>query len=149
MISVLFTLALFAAADDWGRLQALRTGSKVTVVQVDRKSLTGKLAAVSSEEIVVDSTTIPKARVVRVSTFKGTRRASNAVVLGIVGGLIGAGITRFGVACAETNDGCQNAALAAIGGTAGGAAIGAFALPAMMEVYRVKVISPTSGGHPE
>jgi hypothetical protein len=104
------------------------------------KSLRGDLRAASDDEIVVVSAgsdiTIPKARVVRIFRHRPAHRVRQAVALAVVGGLIGAGITRFGVACAETNDGCTNAALAAFGGAAGGAALGAV-LPDTAEVYRI------------
>ena len=134
----------FAGSDDWGHVKALAVGSNVTVIQTDMKSQRGPLRAASDEEIIVGSSgggsdvTIPKARVVRISRHRATHRVTNAVVFGVLGGVIGAGITRFGVACAETNDGCRNAALAAIGGAAGGAVTGALALPDTAEVYRIR-----------
>ena len=140
----LFALALlpaFAASDDWSRVQALRPGTKVTVVQSDMKSWRGALRAASSSEMIVESAgtdvTIPRDRVVRVTRHKRSRRVTNALVLALAGGLIGAGATRFGLACAETNDGCRNAALASYGGVAAGAALGA-ALPDTFEVYRIR-----------
>ena len=132
------TLLAGSGSDDWARVKALPTGTKVTVVQSDMKSVRGALDAASDGEMVVAGATIPKARVVRVSIHKSRRRVSNAVVLAITGGLIGAAATRFGIACAETNDGCRNAAMASIGGAAGGAVIGSLALPETVEVYRVK-----------
>lgn len=138
MALVALIFPVFADSDDWGRVKTLATGEKVTVIQSDMKSMRGALDAASDQEIVVAGVTIPKSRVVRVSSHKRGRRVSNAVLLGLVGGLAGAAATRFGVACAETNDGCRNAALAAIGGAAGGAAIGALALPDTVEVYRIK-----------
>ena len=128
---------LFAESDDWARVKALAKGTNVTVVQSDMKSMRGVVDAASDEQIIVDGVTILKARVVRISSHKSSRRVSNAVLLGVVGGLIGAGAMRFGVACAETNDGCRNAVLATIGGAAGGAAIGALAFSDMVEVYRI------------
>ena len=134
--------SLLADSDDWGRVKALPTGENVTVIQSDMKSVRGTLRATSDEEIVVASgvadVTIPRVRVVRISRHRARNRVTNAVVLGVAGGLIGAGAMRFGIACAETNDGCRNTALAAIGGAAGGAAIGALALPDTAEVYRIR-----------
>lgn len=131
-------LPAFADSDDWAQVKALPKGANLTVIQSDMKSVRGALDAVSDDEVVVAGMTIPKARVVRISRHRGTYRLSNALVLGLVGGLIGAGATRFGIACAESNDGCRNAAIATIGGAAGGAAIGALALQDTTEVYRVK-----------
>ena len=140
-LTLALTLTMLSAeTDDWGRVKALSKGTNVTVIQTDMKSVRGLVDAASDDSIVVAGASIPKAQVVRISSHKSSRRIVNGVVLGIVGGLIGAGITRFGVACAETNDGCQNAALAAFGGAAGGAAIGAIAMPDTLEIYRVKKI---------
>jgi len=137
-VLVLAITPVWAASDDWGRVKALHTGANLTVVQSDMKSTRGTLDAASDDQIVISGVTIPKARIVRISAHKVGHRVSNAVLLGLVGGLVGAGITRFGIACAETNDGCRNAALASIGGAAGGAVIGALALPDTAEVYRIK-----------
>ena len=127
--------------DDWGRVKKLSPGTSVTVIQSDMKSLRGPLRAASDNEIVVASAgtdvTVPKDRVVRISSHRQSRRVSNAIVLAVAGGLIGAGVTRFGIACAETNDGCRNALLATVGGAAGGAALGATVLPDTVEIYRI------------
>ncbi len=128
---------LFAQSDDWARVKALAKGTDVTVIQSDMKSMRGVVDGASDEEIVVAGVTVPRGRVVRISSHKSSRRVSNAVLLGVVGGLVGAGAMRFGVACAETNDGCRNSVLAAIGGAVGGAAIGALAFSDMVEVYRI------------
>ena len=137
-----------ADTDDWGRVKSLSKGTNLTVIQSDMKSVRGALDATSDDEIVVAGATIPKGRVVRISSHKGSHRVVNAVVLGVAGGLIGGAATRFGVACAETNDGCLNAKLAAFGGAAGGAAIGALLLKDTVEIYRVKKITATStSGH--
>jgi len=126
--------------DDWGRVKRLAPGTQVTVVQSDMKSFRGPVRATSDNEIVVSSAgadvTVPKDRVVRITSNRPIHRVRNAVLLGVAGGVVGAAIARFGVACAETNDGCRNAALAAIGGAAGGATLGAL-LPDNTEVYRI------------
>ena len=153
MLSLTLALAvtiLAADSDDWGRVKALSKGTNVTVIQSDMKSVRGPVDAASDNEIVVGGTAIAKARVARISSHKTSHRVLNAVALGVAGGLIGGGITRFGAACAETNDGCRNAALATFGGAIGGAVIGALAFPGTVEVYRVKKLaSPGTSGHSE
>ena len=137
LLALVFSTTLFAGTDDWMRVKALPKGADLTVIQSDMKSLRGTLDAAADDEIVVAGTTILKSRVVRISAHRSRNRVINAVLLGVVGGLIGGATGRFGVSCAETNDGCRNTALAAIGGAAGGAALGAFALPDTIEIYRI------------
>jgi len=126
--------------DDWTRVKRLAPGTNVTVIQSDMKSLRGPVRGTSDNEIVVSSAgadvTVPKDRVVRISSHRAIHRVRNTVLFGVAGGVVGAGIARFGAACGETNDGCRNAALAAIGGAAGGATLGAL-LPDTTEVYRI------------
>ncbi|MFN7922677.1 MAG: hypothetical protein U0Q16_21410 [Bryobacteraceae bacterium] len=134
--SILFALAaacLAADSGDWNSLSQLKPQDEITVVPYRAGSLRGRFESVSSEGITLTvdgaSKTIPKDSVVRVSRRGKRHRAANIAVLAGVGGLIGAGAMKFGIACAETDDGCRNTQLAAIGGAAAGAAIGA-ALPA-------------------
>ncbi len=139
MSNLLLVLVMtLADSDDWSRVKALPHGADVTVVQIDMKSARGLLDAASDNEIVVAGATIGKDRVVRISVHQTKHRVVNAVVFAVVGGVIGGAATRFGVACAETNDGCRNSVLFTVAGAAGGAAIGALALPDTSEVYRIK-----------
>ena len=147
MATLLLVLVLtFADSDDWSRVKVLTVGADVTVIQSDMKSTRGTLDGASDNEIVVAGVHIAKDPIVRISVHKTRHRVVNSVLLGVVGGLIGGAATRFGVACAETNDGCHNSAMFAVAGAAGGAAIGALALPDTSEVYRVKATAPRKPG---
>ena len=148
MLALSFALVLtLADSDDWSRVKALAAGADVTVIQSDMKSARGALDAASDNEIVVAGVAIARDRIVRISLHTTRHRVVNAVLLGVVGGLIGGAATRFGVACAETNDGCRNSALFAIAGGAGGAALGALAVPDTSEVYRVKATARRKPGN--
>lgn len=133
MHTVLFlVLASFAAADnDWSNLSRdLKIGDRIDVVQSNMKSLSGVFRSATADQLTVaidgaGEQAISKQNVIRVSVHQGSHRLRNAILLGVVGAIAGAGATRFGAACAETNDGCRNAALAPIAGGAAGAAIGA------------------------
>ena len=73
---------LFAESDDWARVKALAKGTNVTVVQSDMKSMRGVVDAASDEQIIVDGVTIPKGRVVRISSHKSSRRAEQCRTIG-------------------------------------------------------------------
>lgn len=146
MHAVLFlALASFTAADsDWSNLSRdLKNGDRIDVVQSNMKSLSGAFRSATADQLTVavdgaGEQAISKQNVVRVSVHQGSHRVRNAILLGVAGAIAGAGATRFGVACAETNDGCRNAALAPFAGGAAGAAIGAL-IPSTSKrvVYRV------------
>jgi hypothetical protein len=133
MHSVLFLVlaALTAADSDWSNLsRELKTGDRIDVVRSNMKSLSGQFRSATSDQLTVTvdgagEQAINKQDVMRVSVHKGSHRLRNAILLGVVGAVAGAGAGRFGVGCAESNNGCRNAALAPIGGGAVGAAIGA------------------------
>ena len=134
--------ALAQPRDEWARVKGLRAGVRITIVQSDTTSLKGQFERASDTEVVVASdsgaeSAVAKSAVRKISRDKASRRVTNAILLGAVGGLAGAGALRFGVACAETNDGCRNVLLTAVAGAAAGAVIGAL-LPTSEEIYRAR-----------
>ncbi len=145
--AVLALTLILAGEADWSELSRLKPGDRIHVVQVNQSSVSGSFRSTSADNLVIESggadQAIPKNSVVRVSVKTNPHRIRNGVILGVVGGLVGAGAMRFGVACAETNDGCNNAMLASIGGAAGGAAIGAVLPGGSTTIYRVKTLPST------
>ncbi len=145
MTTLVLALTLFLADEsDWSALSRLKAGDRVHVVQVNKTTVSGHYRNNSADNLVIESEgaeqAIPKNAVVRVSLKTNPHRVRNGIILGIVGGLAGAGAMRFGLACAETDDGCNNTKLAAVGGAAGGAAIGALLPGGSTVIYRVTSI---------
>ncbi len=142
ILSLASCWALCAAENDWANLsRELKSGDRIHIVLTSKASIDGLFRSASNDSIAITAAgatdrTIPKAEVVRVSLEGRAHRLRNGILLGIAGGLVGAGATRFGAACAETNDGCRNAALASILGAAGGAVIGALIPARMRVIYR-------------
>ena len=140
-----FCLPVFlaaAASDDWKNLDRLKAGEEIDVVQTSMGTTSGHYRSHSADSLAIESggaeKSFPKAAVVRVSRKDKSHRVANGVVLGFVVALVGAGAMRFGIACAETDDGCRNTKLATVFGGAAGAAIGAM-LPAWPElIYRAR-----------
>lgn len=143
LVSALLTLSIIAAdSSDWSALSnELKTGNRIDIVQTNKSTASGIFQSVSPDRIVLredaGDRTIAKDAVVRISARGRPHRVLNSVLLGAVGGVAGAGIMRFGIACAETNDGCRNAKLASVGGAAAGAVIGAMLPGGSKVVYRV------------
>lgn len=140
-------LMLFASASpaathdrgDWNNLGELRPGDTIHVNQSDRKAVRGTYRRMSDSELVVATEAgdvkIDRGNVARVSKSRPLRRIGNAAAIGLIAGTVAAGANRFGIACAETNDGCRNAAITTIAATAVGAAVGAF-IPTSKVIYR-------------
>lgn len=129
------------AEDDWANLAQLKAGDRVAVVNTSMATANGEFRASGADSLTVavdgQERRFERTAVVRVSRLGHAHRVRNAVILGAAGGVAGAAAFRFGNGCAETNDGCRNAAMASIGGAGAGAALGAL-LPARPHVvYRV------------
>ena len=141
IVILTFPFVSLAADDDWGNLDRLRAGTRIHVVQIDKKTVDGQFVHSTPEVLTVraDQTEVnlEKGRVVRISRNSTGHRVRNMVLLGVAGAVAGAGATLFGVACAETDNGCFNAKIAPVVGGAAGAGLGAV-LPASTVVYRVK-----------
>jgi hypothetical protein len=148
MTTLVLALTLFVAAEgDWSSLSQLKAGDRIHVVQTNKTTVSGQFRSSSADNLVIQSDgadqAIPRNSVVRVSLKTNPHRVRNGIILGVVGGLAGAGAMRFGIACAETNDGCTNTKIAAVGGAAGGAAIGALLPGGSTTIYRVKSLPAT------
>jgi hypothetical protein len=143
LVPSLLAISMIAAdSNDWAVLsRELKTGDRIDVVQTSMATARGTFQIVSPDGIVIHEDagdrTIAKDAVVRISVRDRSHRVLNGVLLGAVGGVAGAGIMRFGISCAETNDGCRNVKLATFGGAAAGAVIGAMLPAGSKVVYRV------------
>lgn len=130
----------WSAEDDWANLAQLKAGDRVAVVNAGMATATGDFRASNTDSLTVrvdgQERQFARASVVRISRLGHAHRVRNAVILGAVGGLVGAAAFRFGNGCAETNDGCRNAALASLGGAGAGAAIGALLPSRPQVIYR-------------
>lgn len=142
LLLLFLPIALLAADQDWTNLDRLKTGDEINVVQTSMGTTTGSYRSHSADTLLVTvggaEKSFARSAVVRVSRKGKSHRVRNAVLLGAVGAVVGAGIMRFGIACAETNDGCRNTKLATVLGGAAGAAGGAL-IPVRDElIYRAR-----------
>jgi hypothetical protein len=142
LLLICLPFPLSAADNDWANLDRLKSGDEIDVVQTSMGTTTGTYRSHSAEALVMDAggaaKSFPRSAVARVSRKGHAHRIRNAAILGAVGAVVGAGAMRFGIACAETNDGCRNTKLATFFGGVGGAVAGAL-IPVRAElIYRGK-----------
>ncbi len=148
-ISRLFVVAALAVASlaaasgspEWSSLAGLKAGDIIEVRQTGRSTVTGTYRSNSSDGLMLElagaDSTLAKSSITRVSLVGKTHRVKHAVILGLIGGLAGAGATKFGHACSETKDGCHNARVVTSAGAAGGTIIGALLPARKTAIYRV------------
>ena len=137
---VAVAVLMAAGSADWSSLAGLKAGDIIEVRQSGRSNVTGTYHSNSPDGLTLElagaDRTLPKGGITRVALIGKTHRVRNGIILGLVGGLAGAGSYKFGYACAETANGCSRARVVSSAGAAGGAIIGAL-LPARKTViYR-------------
>ncbi len=124
-------VSAFAAerTTDWQTLKALQPGQKIEVVRTSMAKDTGKLVAVSDDDITISANqthiTIPREQVARVSTPPGGTRVV-AGVLGALGGSIAGGLLAHSAA-GHSHSIAVDFVGAGVGAAAGGLA-GAYAI---------------------
>ena len=129
----------------WESLHALRAGERLEVVETSLKNHKGPLVAISEESITLRENgtdqAIKKENVMRVTRLEKTHRLRNALIFGVVGLGVGAGIGAAAGSCHPGDIICARGVVAAVGGVGGllgGLAIGA-AVPSHETVYRTKL----------
>ena len=134
---------------DWQALYGLHAGEKIEVVETGMKKHVGTFATVTEEVIQLREGSgdvgIRKENVARVTLLDKSHRLRNALIVGSVSAGAGAGIGAAASRCSNSNTSFDLCGLGrgvavgigAVGGLAGGAAIGA-AIPSHPTIYRAK-----------
>jgi hypothetical protein len=148
LLGMLIPLTCFAQSDAWERVRLIEPGKRVKVVRLDGKSLSGKMQAWSSEEIVIlqgkgKVVQVARTDVATVALQAGMSRARKAGWAALIGA--GLGFAVFGGACAGSGE-CD-APPAGVGASGaifvGGFAAGVAALipPHKELIYTAKPVS--------
>ena len=129
--------------NDWNNLDRLKAGDVIDVVQTSMGTTSGIYRSHAADSITIVETggaerSFAKSAVVHVSRQARPHRIRNAALLGLAGAVIGAGAMRFGIACEESNNGCQNTKIATVLGGAAGAAAGALLPGHAVLIYRAR-----------
>jgi hypothetical protein len=134
------------AESSWENLQALRAGQRVEVFQTDLRSQRGKFLEVSdgalSLKVKNDTLTIPREKVLRVSTREKSKRLRNILIGAAVGTAIGLGIGAWVDSQASESGENLGRFIGFLVGVGSGAGIGA-AIPGDRTIYRVRPAAPS------
>jgi hypothetical protein len=147
ILGILFVLLASVGAlaqsppDAWDNLKQLEVGQKIEVVDMNLKSLKGRLVSVSEAAISIrtdkEEAAVERANVMRVST-PGGRRGHNALIGLGIGAAAGAAVITVAFATREVPEYApQIAAGAIVWGGGIGAGIGA-AFPGSRTIYRAE-----------
>ena len=126
----------------WSKLNRLKTGQGIEVIESSMKRHAGEFVNVTDEVLTLkekgSDASLKRENIARVSTSSGPKRSEHALIGLVAGGLIGAGI---GAASGSSTGflGGSSRGIAALVGVVIGAPIGAVVgavLPAHTTVYR-------------
>ena len=139
----LASLGALSAAEpgDWSNLAGLKNGDIIQIRQTERSTVTATYRSNTTDALVAEiagtDRAMPKSGITRVSIVGKTHRINHAVMLGVIGGLAGAGGYKFGYGCSQVDNSCSRARVVSSAGAAAGAIAGILWPAHKTIIYRV------------